>query len=282
MTLRNKVIRPAPKPSWATSRAPARPARASPTRSRARLSRVVNRACGTRTWILEDATPYIDENAIASPADWPDWDRRDEIAATPVIDDGKSPSDSGTIDFGGLPPVTWEAPKKPETADDKLLTALCELSDPAGIDAIYVRKDQIAALSGLKEKTLNNALTGLAKASLIHRQVDERGEVVRGVYALGSTPADTLVDEDAASHPDSRRPATPCSTTSPTSPAARAPAEAGATEWQYAPPATTTHHSASTAGTAAPAPPPTQTRPTSSPESSSPRSDSPPPTPHEQ
>ena len=39
MTLRNKVIRPAPKPSWAASRAPARPASASPTRSRARLSR---------------------------------------------------------------------------------------------------------------------------------------------------------------------------------------------------------------------------------------------------
>lgn len=35
MTLRNKVIRPAPKPSWAASRAPARPAKASPTRSRA-------------------------------------------------------------------------------------------------------------------------------------------------------------------------------------------------------------------------------------------------------
>lgn len=46
MTLRNKVIRPAPKPSWAASRAPARPARASPTRSRAWLSRVANRACG--------------------------------------------------------------------------------------------------------------------------------------------------------------------------------------------------------------------------------------------
>jgi hypothetical protein len=46
MTLGNKVIRPTPKPSWAASRAPARPARAGPTRSRARLSRVVNRAYG--------------------------------------------------------------------------------------------------------------------------------------------------------------------------------------------------------------------------------------------
>lgn len=46
MTLRNKVIRPAPKPSWTASRAPARPASASPTCSRAWLRRVVNRACG--------------------------------------------------------------------------------------------------------------------------------------------------------------------------------------------------------------------------------------------
>ncbi len=47
MTLRNKVIRPAPKPNWAANRAPARPASASPTRSRAWLSRAVNRAYGT-------------------------------------------------------------------------------------------------------------------------------------------------------------------------------------------------------------------------------------------
>lgn len=46
MTLRNKVILPAPNPSWAARRAPARPASASPTRSKARLSRVVNRAYG--------------------------------------------------------------------------------------------------------------------------------------------------------------------------------------------------------------------------------------------
>lgn len=50
MTLRNRVIRPASKPSWAASRAPARPASASPTRSRAWLSRVVNRAYGAANW----------------------------------------------------------------------------------------------------------------------------------------------------------------------------------------------------------------------------------------
>lgn len=154
-----------------------------------------------RNWLLEDATPYIDTKAIAHPADWPDWDRRDEIAATPVINDGKDTD--GDDNFGGLglPPVAWDTPKKPETADDKVLAALREFSDPAGIDTIYVRKDQIAAMSGLKETTLNNALTRLAKASKVHRQIDEHGEVVRGVYALGPAP-DPAADEDPAESSD--------------------------------------------------------------------------------
>src|SRR3954469_18274790 len=49
MTLRN-VLRPAPKPSWAVSPAPGRPASASPTRSRTWMSRVVNRAYGAVNW----------------------------------------------------------------------------------------------------------------------------------------------------------------------------------------------------------------------------------------
>ncbi|MFC8953710.1 hypothetical protein ACFT8P_13920 [Streptomyces sp. NPDC057101] len=149
-----------------------------------------------RNWLLEDATPYIDEEAIAYPADWPDWERRDEIAATPVIDDGKDTSDHGIGDFGGLPSVAWDVPKKPETADDKVIAALREFSDPAGVDTIYVRKDQIAALSGLKETTLNNALTRLTKEGKAHRQVDERGEIVRGVYALGPAPAEAPADAE--------------------------------------------------------------------------------------
>src|SRR3954462_6776112 len=49
MTLRN-VLRPAPKPSWAASPAPGRPASASPTRSRTWMSRVVNRAYWAVNW----------------------------------------------------------------------------------------------------------------------------------------------------------------------------------------------------------------------------------------
>ncbi|MFB9558584.1 type IV secretory system conjugative DNA transfer family protein, partial [Streptomyces roseoviridis] len=114
-----------------------------------------------RCWLLEDATPYIDESAIAYPADWPDWDRRDEIAATPVIDDGQSGAgggEGGGGDFGGLPPAAWDAaPKKPATADEKILAAFADLDDPLGLETIYVHKDQITAATGVEGQTLNNA-----------------------------------------------------------------------------------------------------------------------------
>ncbi|MFI0929698.1 hypothetical protein ACH4TP_38105 [Streptomyces sp. NPDC021012] len=152
-----------------------------------------------RTFVLESAAPYVDTNAVAYPADWPDWDLRHEIASTPVIGDGKAPDYNGDID-GGLPPSVF-TPKKPETAEDKVVAAIKEFTDPAGLETIYVRKDQIAALSGLKENTLNNTLTKLKKAGTIHQQTDEHGNVVRGVYALGRGPADTpdTNDEDETS-----------------------------------------------------------------------------------
>lgn len=150
-----------------------------------------------RNWLLEDATPHIDQAAIAYPADWPGWEYRDEIAATPVIDDGKpleTSSAAGNIDF--LAPVL-AAPRKPETAEDKILAAIKEFSDPAGLETIYVRKDQIADLSGLKETTLNNTLTRMTKAGTIHRQLDEHGELVRGVYAIGRGLAPATAEEEA-------------------------------------------------------------------------------------
>lgn len=65
MTLRSKVIRPAPKPSWAASRALACPARASPTCPRAWLSRVVNRACGTAS--RENGSANVRRGQSANP-----------------------------------------------------------------------------------------------------------------------------------------------------------------------------------------------------------------------
>ncbi|MFF8840512.1 type IV secretory system conjugative DNA transfer family protein [Streptomyces sp. NPDC015130] len=149
-----------------------------------------------RNWLLEDATPYIDTNAIAYPADWPDWDRRDEIAATPVIDDGKEfdLDDSGLGTLGSMPPSLVAAPKKPETADEKILAALAQVADPAGLDVVYLHRDQIGALAGVKEQTLNNRLSALVKAGKIHRQLDGGGEEVRGMYGHGPAPAPAADD----------------------------------------------------------------------------------------
>ncbi|MEU6979585.1 DNA translocase FtsK [Streptomyces sp. NPDC046371] len=157
-----------------------------------------------RNWLLEDATPYIDKNAIAYPADWPDWDRRDEIAATPVVDDGQAAGGGGAGGFGGeLPSFALGEPKKPASAEDKILAALGDLADPAGIEVIYSHKDRIGALAGIEGSTLDNALSRLVRTGKVHRQVENR-KTVRGYYGLGPGAADqedvpsTEQGEDAA------------------------------------------------------------------------------------
>ncbi|MFJ9574796.1 hypothetical protein ACIRQF_00205 [Streptomyces sp. NPDC101191] len=57
-----------------------------------------------RTFILESAAPYVDTDAVPCPAAWPDWDRRQETAATPFVDDGQDgpATITGGGDFGGL------------------------------------------------------------------------------------------------------------------------------------------------------------------------------------
>ncbi|MFD7980206.1 DNA translocase FtsK [Streptomyces sp. NPDC059071] len=148
-----------------------------------------------RTFILESAAPYVDTTAVAYPADWPDWDRRHEIAATPVIDDGQGGGFAGAGgDFSGLPPAAWDtAPKKPMSADDKILAVLADNTDPLGLETLYLHKDQISALAEVEGQTLNNALTKLTKAGLIHRQVKD-GKEVRATYGLGAGP--TTQDEN--------------------------------------------------------------------------------------
>jgi len=138
-----------------------------------------------RAWVLEDATPHINPDIIAHPADFPLWDQRHELAATSVLgddeDDGVD-SDSG----GGLftMPVV---PKKTASADDKILAALREAADPLGIDPNYLHKDQIGAITRLEPSTLDNTLSKLVKAGTIHRQTKD-GKVVRGWYGLGPAP----------------------------------------------------------------------------------------------
>ncbi|OKJ52547.1 type IV secretory system conjugative DNA transfer family protein [Streptomyces sp. CB02261] len=156
-----------------------------------------------RTFVLESAAPYVDTTAVAYPADWPDWDRRHEIAATPVIDDGKA-SEAGNdgSDFSSsLPPSAWGLPKKPETAEEKILRALEDLGDPAGLETVYAHKDQIGALAGLEGPTLSNTLSTLVKAGKTHRQVKD-GKEVRGYYGLGPAPAEPSTDEGGDKNSD--------------------------------------------------------------------------------
>ncbi|MFH8582584.1 type IV secretory system conjugative DNA transfer family protein [Streptomyces zaomyceticus] len=155
-----------------------------------------------RTFVLESAAPYVDTTAVAYPADWPDWDLRHEIAATPVIDDGKAGGSSSNADNAGsdgddfsssLPPSAWNLPKKPETAEEKILRALDDLGDPAGLETVYVHKDQIGALAGLEGPTLSNTLSTLVKANKTHRQVKD-GKEIRGYYGLGPAPTEASTD----------------------------------------------------------------------------------------
>lgn len=152
-----------------------------------------------RTFLLESAAPYIDHDRIAYPADWPDWDNRHEIAATSILDTG----DDTALDTGGasslLTGLSLAPRKPPASAEDKILKALADFSDPAGIDITYLHKDDISRIAGVEGRTLDNALTELVKAGRIHRQPKDGTRNVRGYYGYGPapTPADSADPEEA-------------------------------------------------------------------------------------
>ncbi|WP_331764852.1 type IV secretory system conjugative DNA transfer family protein [Streptomyces sp. NBC_01238] len=134
-----------------------------------------------RTFTLESAAPYIDENAVAYPADWPDWDQRDEIAATSILGEDDEDGSSSML-FGGV-----TVSKKGPSADDKILRALEEVADPLGLEVIYKHKNEIAALASVTGSTFDNALSRLVGEAKIHRQMKD-GKEVRGYYGLGAAP----------------------------------------------------------------------------------------------
>ncbi|WP_329203952.1 type IV secretory system conjugative DNA transfer family protein [Streptomyces sp. NBC_01435] len=142
-----------------------------------------------RNWILEDATPYIDTDNIAIPADWPLWEQRHDIATQSVLpDDQASDDDFGTGGLGALFGTT-PMPKKPTSTKEKILQALEDSADPLGLETLYMDKDQLSAVTGATGPTLNNALTDLTKTGKIHRQMKD-GKEVRGMYGLGTGPID--------------------------------------------------------------------------------------------
>ncbi|MFJ1900515.1 hypothetical protein [Streptomyces sp. NPDC088115] len=141
-----------------------------------------------RNWILEDATPHIDTNNIATPADWPLWDQRHELATQSVLPDDKANGGSADDDFvsglfGGPAPT-----KKPANTKEKILRALEEATtDPLREEIGYLDKDQLATITGATGSTLNNALTDLTKTGAIHRPV-ENGREIAGKYGIGAGP----------------------------------------------------------------------------------------------
>ncbi|MGW5529402.1 hypothetical protein [Streptomyces xanthochromogenes] len=149
-----------------------------------------------RAWILEDATQYVDTNNIAIPADWPFWEDRHELAEISVLPSAKSADgdDDDSTFFGGFE----AAPKKPASADDKIVRVLEEGGDPLGIEVIYKDKAQICAMAKLEPgSTVDNALTRLVKLGQIHRQMKD-GKVVRGMYGPGPGPETDAADDDLA------------------------------------------------------------------------------------
>ncbi|GGS96213.1 type IV secretory system conjugative DNA transfer family protein [Streptomyces violaceus] len=142
-----------------------------------------------RDFILESAAPYIDADRIVHPADWPDWDNRDEIAATSILEDGEDTDLDDDSESGGTSSLLAGidlGPKKGPTAEEKILDALHSFADPAGIDTIYTSRETISRVSGVTGSTLDNTLANLRRKDLIHRGADCGRE--RGTYALGRLP----------------------------------------------------------------------------------------------
>lgn len=140
-----------------------------------------------RNWILEDATPHIDTNAIAHPADWPFWDRRHDLAQASVLP-GDHDTDGDDLDDNGSGPASLLTgidltPKKGPTAEQRILNALQEFADPAGLDTNYTKRDVISRISGVTGSTLDNTLGNLRQKNLIHRGPE------RGTWAIGPEPA---------------------------------------------------------------------------------------------
>ncbi|WP_331728844.1 GIY-YIG nuclease family protein (plasmid) [Streptomyces sp. NBC_01259] len=77
---------------------------------------------------------------------------------------------------------------RPATADERILSALKDLSDQLGFNVNYVAKGQIAAAAKIDGSTFANALTKLIKAGKIHRQV-RGGREVTGKYGIGPAPS---------------------------------------------------------------------------------------------
>src|SRR5690606_13932170 len=107
----------------------------------------------SRSYVLEDATPYVDSSMVKVPTDWPDWHLHEEIASQ-----GLEVSEEG-VEY-------LAAPARPEkqNAEDKILDALMVADPESGMPVA-----EIATETGLAEKTVSNALTKLLDSGQAER-----------------------------------------------------------------------------------------------------------------
>lgn len=128
-----------------------------------------------RAWILESAAGLYDPAAIVFPADFPDWDDRDEIALTPVgpaAEDGDD-EDSGSGWTPGPAPARTTA--KEPTASEKILAALDGFADPLGDEVMYLHIDQLADMTGVPRKTVENTVSRLVSGGQLVRNPNMAG-----------------------------------------------------------------------------------------------------------
>jgi hypothetical protein len=137
-----------------------------------------------RSLELEDASKYVDPDKVEAPDDWPGWENRDAIAATSSLSDDDQDTDLDGPSDGPSTLLTGIdfTPKKGPTAEEKILTALKEFADPAGIDTNYTTRETISRVSGVAGSTLDNTLGNLRRKDLIHRGPE------RGTWAIGPEP----------------------------------------------------------------------------------------------
>ncbi|MGA5670062.1 hypothetical protein ACPCTG_31845 [Streptomyces pseudogriseolus] len=135
-----------------------------------------------RSLELEDASEYVDPDKVEIPSDWPEWDNRDAIAATSSLSSDEDLDDDNHDGTASMLTGLDLGPKKGPTAEEKILAALEDFADPAGLEVMYTSRETISRVSGVTGSTLDNTLGNLRRKDRIHRGPE------RGTYGLGPDP----------------------------------------------------------------------------------------------
>lgn len=128
-----------------------------------------------RAWILESAAGMYDPERIVIPADFPDWDDRDDIALTPVGPAAEDIDEDGGS--GWMPgPAPARTTTKEPTAEEKIRLVLEERRDPINEEVGYLHLDHIEQMTGVARKTIENTVSRMVKAGALVRNPDTAGE----------------------------------------------------------------------------------------------------------